>query len=190
MKVKSLSRARLLATPWTAAHQAPRSMGFSSQEYWSGLPLSASLKGLAGRPPPSPAWGVPLQLPSHTPFPARRGQSTWTRSSRSPGRSRTHLLDMMWFQLLCAENQGNLGTPTSCGLPPGLVSSPAESLDLAALTASAPPGWAGQAGLVVGGAQPRAWHSSLQLRCCLRVPSLVLSESHRAPHVLQPALQA
>ena len=33
------SRVRLLATPWTAAHQAPPSMGFSRQEYWSGLPL-------------------------------------------------------------------------------------------------------------------------------------------------------
>ena len=37
--MKSLSRARLLATPWTAAHQAPPSMGFSRQKYWSGLPL-------------------------------------------------------------------------------------------------------------------------------------------------------
>ena len=39
VKVKSLSRAQLLATPWTAAHQAPPSMGFSRQEYWSGVPL-------------------------------------------------------------------------------------------------------------------------------------------------------
>ena len=39
VKVKSLSRVRLLATPWTAAHQAPLSMGFSRQEYWSGVPL-------------------------------------------------------------------------------------------------------------------------------------------------------
>ena len=39
MKVKSLSRVRLLATPWTAAHQAPPSVGFSRQEYWSGVPL-------------------------------------------------------------------------------------------------------------------------------------------------------
>ena len=39
MKGKSLSRVRLLATPWTAAHQAPPSMGFSRQEYWSGVPL-------------------------------------------------------------------------------------------------------------------------------------------------------
>ena len=39
VKVKSLSRVRVLATPWTAAHQAPPSMGFSRQEYWSGVPL-------------------------------------------------------------------------------------------------------------------------------------------------------
>ena len=36
-KVKSLSRVLLLVTPWTAAHQAPLSMGFSRQEYWSGV---------------------------------------------------------------------------------------------------------------------------------------------------------
>ena len=36
VKVKSLSRVQLFATPWTAAHQAPPSMGFSRQEYWSG----------------------------------------------------------------------------------------------------------------------------------------------------------
>ena len=39
VKVKSLSRLRLLATPGTAAYQAPPSMGFSRQEYWSGVPL-------------------------------------------------------------------------------------------------------------------------------------------------------
>ena len=38
-KVKSLSRIRLLATPWTAAYHAPPSMGFSRQEYWNGVPL-------------------------------------------------------------------------------------------------------------------------------------------------------
>ena len=42
-KVKSLSRVRLLGTPWTAAHQALLSMGFSRQEYWSGLPLPSPL---------------------------------------------------------------------------------------------------------------------------------------------------
>ena len=38
-KVKSLSCVQLLATPWTAAYQAPLPMGFSRQEYWSGVPL-------------------------------------------------------------------------------------------------------------------------------------------------------
>ena len=37
--MKSLSRVRLLVTPWTAAYQAALSMGFSRQEYWSGVPL-------------------------------------------------------------------------------------------------------------------------------------------------------
>ena len=48
VKVKSLSRVRLFATPGTVAYQAPPSMGFSRQEYWSGLPFS-------GLPFPSPA---------------------------------------------------------------------------------------------------------------------------------------
>ena len=39
VKVKSLSRVWLFATPWTAAYQSPPSMGFSRQEYWSGVPL-------------------------------------------------------------------------------------------------------------------------------------------------------
>ena len=39
VKVKSLSRVQLSKTPWTAAHQALPSMGFSRQEYWSGVPL-------------------------------------------------------------------------------------------------------------------------------------------------------
>ena len=39
VKVKSLSHVQLFATPWTAAYQAPPSMGFSRQEYWSGVPL-------------------------------------------------------------------------------------------------------------------------------------------------------
>ena len=46
VKVKSLSHVRLFATPWTAAYQAPPSMGFSWQEYWSGVPV----------PSPQNAW--------------------------------------------------------------------------------------------------------------------------------------
>ena len=43
VQVKSLSRVWLLATPWTAAYQAPPSMGFSRQEYWSGVPLPSPI---------------------------------------------------------------------------------------------------------------------------------------------------
>ena len=56
MKVKSLSRVRLFATTWTVAHQAPPSMGFSGQEYWSGLsfPSAGNLPD-PGIEPRSPA---------------------------------------------------------------------------------------------------------------------------------------
>ena len=47
VEVKSLSHVWLLATPWTAAHQAPPSMGFSRQEYWSGVPLPSPILSLA-----------------------------------------------------------------------------------------------------------------------------------------------
>ena len=46
MKVKSLSCARLLATPWIAAYQAPPSMGLSKQEYWSGVPSPSPMINL------------------------------------------------------------------------------------------------------------------------------------------------
>ena len=43
VNVKSLSHVRLFLTPWTAAYQAPAPMGFSRQEYWSGLPFWATI---------------------------------------------------------------------------------------------------------------------------------------------------
>ena len=45
VKVKSLSHVQLFTTPWTAAYQAPPSMGFSRQEYWSGVPLPSPHSG-------------------------------------------------------------------------------------------------------------------------------------------------
>ena len=55
-EVKSLSCVRLFATPWTVAHQAPLSMGFSRQEYWNGLPfLSPGDLPDPGIEPESPA---------------------------------------------------------------------------------------------------------------------------------------
>ena len=53
VKVKSLSRVRLFATPWTVAYQAPQSMEFSRQEYWSGLPFP-SPGALPNLKPPTP----------------------------------------------------------------------------------------------------------------------------------------
>ena len=47
VKVKSISRVWLFVTPWTAAYQAPQSMGFSRQEYWSGVPLPSPVKSLS-----------------------------------------------------------------------------------------------------------------------------------------------
>ena len=46
VKGKSLSHVRLFATPWTAAHQAPPSMGFSRQECWSGVPSPSPMSGI------------------------------------------------------------------------------------------------------------------------------------------------
>ena len=43
VKVKLLSRVRLFSTPWTSAYQAPPSMGFSRQEYWSEVPVPPSV---------------------------------------------------------------------------------------------------------------------------------------------------
>ena len=51
VKVKLLSCVRPLVIPWTAAHQAPPSMGFARQEYWSGVPL------------PSPGWNYTWNIP-------------------------------------------------------------------------------------------------------------------------------
>ena len=55
VKVKSLSRVRLLATPWTVAYQAPPSLGFSRQEHWSGVPLTS----------PERHWVMSNSLPPH-----------------------------------------------------------------------------------------------------------------------------
>ena len=57
MKVKLLSHVRLFATPRTVAHQAPQSMEFSRQDYWSGLPFpSPGDLPNPGIKPGSPTW--------------------------------------------------------------------------------------------------------------------------------------
>ena len=77
VKVKSFSRARLLVTPWTAAYQASPSMGFSRQEYWSGVPLpSPFISGCASKN------GIARSLGSHV-LSSRQGSlaccSPWGR---------------------------------------------------------------------------------------------------------------
>ena len=79
VKVKSLSCVRLFATPWTVAHKAPPSMGFSRQEYWSGLPFpSPGDLPHTGIKPRSPTLQVdaltsePPGKPGHTLAPLKR----------------------------------------------------------------------------------------------------------------------
>ena len=56
VKVKSPSRVRLFATPWSAAYQAPPSMGFSRQEYWSGVPFPSPFEDVRRSRKYSVAW--------------------------------------------------------------------------------------------------------------------------------------
>ena len=81
-KVKSLSRVRLFATPWTVAHHAPLSMGFSRQEYWSGLPFPSPGNlpnpGIEPRSPTLQADALTLShqgSPSSVPLPSPQGEA-------------------------------------------------------------------------------------------------------------------
>ena len=58
MHAVSLSRVQLFGTPWTVAHQAPLSMGFSRQEYWSGVPLPSPQVSLGESKYPSRGQGI------------------------------------------------------------------------------------------------------------------------------------
>ena len=62
VKVKSLSCVRLLVTPWTAANQAPPSLGFSRQEYWSGVPLPSPVLRFMGLQRVRHDWVTELNL--------------------------------------------------------------------------------------------------------------------------------
>ena len=65
--MKSISRVRPFVTPWTVAHQAPQSMEFSRQEYWSGLPFpfpgDLPNPGIEPRSPALQADALPLEPP-------------------------------------------------------------------------------------------------------------------------------
>ena len=60
--MKLLSHVRLLATPWTAAYQAPPSMGFSRQEYWSGVPLPSPRRFWDSEKSPLASYHIRLQF--------------------------------------------------------------------------------------------------------------------------------
>ena len=76
--MKSLSRVRPSTTPWTAAFQAPPSMGFSRQEYWSGVPL----------PSPSGRWHMhflerqPAAFEGRVPEPSATEMQPWQLERR------------------------------------------------------------------------------------------------------------
>ena len=76
---QSLSPIRVFATPGTVAHQAPQSMGFSRQEYWSGLPFAS-----------------PGDLPNPGTEPASLCLLHWQVDSLPPGKPQLCLLDFYW----------------------------------------------------------------------------------------------
>ena len=97
-EVKSFSRVRLFATPWTVAYHAPPSMGFSRQEYWSGLPF------------PSPE-----DLPNPGIKPGSPALQTDALPSEPPGKPRQHIKKQRHY----FDNKGP--SSQSYGFPSGHV---------------------------------------------------------------------
>ena len=88
-KMKSLSRVRLFATPCTVAYQAPPSMGFSKQEYWSGLPF----------PSPGDLLNTGIELRDQTPVSRIVGRrfTRWaTREALKPRVNQKYKLELVW----------------------------------------------------------------------------------------------
>ena len=85
MKVKSFSPVRLLATPWTTAYQPPLSMGFSKQEYWSGVPYS---------------WGFPGSSVGKESACNAGDPSSTAGSGRSTGEGKDYPLQYSWASLV------------------------------------------------------------------------------------------
>ena len=77
VKVKSLSHVRLFLTPWTVAYQVPPSVGFSRQEYWSGLPFPSPgdlpNPGIEPRSPVLQTDSLPSEPPGKLPVVLKRG---------------------------------------------------------------------------------------------------------------------
>ena len=100
VKVKSLSRVRLFATPWTVAHQAPPSMGFSRQEYWSGLPMSQLFA--SGKQSFGVSASKTSVLPVNTQDRSPLGWTGWI-SLQSKGLSRDYNTTVQKHQFFCAQ---------------------------------------------------------------------------------------
>ena len=83
--MKSLSRVRLFETPWTAAYQAPPSMGFSRQEWWSGVPLPSRItRQSQAQNPPHKSFPTFLRFCLHLPE-AQQGTNRKKPPCRTPG---------------------------------------------------------------------------------------------------------
>ena len=100
--MKLLSRVRLFATPWTAAHQAPLSMGFSRQEYWSGLPFPSPGDipdpGIEPRSPTLQADALPSEPPGNN-----QGDAHQNYNEISPHAYQNHC-----YQKMAANVAGNV----------------------------------------------------------------------------------
>ena len=102
VKVKSLNHVRLFATPWTIAYQAPLSVGFSRQEYWSGLPFPSP----GGLPNPGIEPGYPtLQTGSLPSEPS--GKLVYQTVKNLPAMRETWLRSLGWEDPL----EGGHGNP-------------------------------------------------------------------------------
>ena len=97
VKVKSLNHVWLLATPWTAAYQAPPSMEFSRQQYWSGLPLPSPKESWV--PKNWCFWTVVLEKTLESPFDCKefqpvnpKGNQSWIFIERTDAEAETPIL--------------------------------------------------------------------------------------------------
>ena len=109
LKVKSLSPVRLLATPWTAAYQAPPSMGFSRQEYWSGVPLPSPAAAAAKLLQSCPTLRPHRRQPTRLPHP-------WDSPDKNTGVGCHFLLQCMKVKSV-AQSCLTLSNPMDCSLP-------------------------------------------------------------------------
>ena len=106
VKLKSLSRVRPSATPWTAAYQAPPSIGFSRQEYWSGVPLP-SLNIYTTIRKIDIQWELSVSLRELKPWLCNNLEG-WDGGGGKESRRRGHMDIYGWFTLMYGRNQHSI----------------------------------------------------------------------------------